>query len=298
MARLFAHHGAYVDEVALLSSDRHDWPGLRLALTSETSNDLLFTRTARNALTLEMTGTSRHLTVMDGIVAERPTEVDDICRMPEGISARFAWDVTGRQNSIVVAFSEELLSTYAPERFDGRMAHGSLMPRDYAPAPALSALIRLLARELEPDEERGPLYADMVIRLLAIEICETAWTRRPKSVAGGAGPDRRMRRALDFIASHLGAPLSLRDLATASGISISLLAKLFVHHTGSSPHAYIIGKRVERARQLLQATDMPIAQVATEVGFADQSHLTKALKRLTGQTPGRLRPGRGRSAGA
>jgi len=282
MSKLFVHHGEYVENVKLLNSDRHGWPGLRLSLTAETSNDLMFARMEQNALALELTGAARHLTHMDGIAAERSTTVDDICQMPRGVSARFAWEVDGLQNSIFVAFSDEMLATYCPERFDGRMARGHLTPRDYAPAPAMAGLIRLLAREVDPAQERGPLFADMVIRLLAIEICEAAWTRRPVAVAEGIRPDRRLRRALEYIEVHLASPLSLRDVAAASGLSLGMLARLFARETGFSPYAYVIGKRVERARKLLQSTDMPLAQVAVAAGFADQAHMTKALKRHGG----------------
>lgn len=290
MPTLFAHHRAYVDEVKVESSDRHDWPGLRLACTEEASNDLLFTRMTRSALTLELTGTARHLTHMDGIAAERSTRVDDICQMPAGVSARFAWDVgEGLQRSIVVEFGEELFATFCPERFDGGMAHGHLMPRDYAPAPALASLIKLLAREIDPAEERGPLFADMLIRLLAIDICETAWTRRAAVAAEGQGHDRRIIRAVDYINANLGENLSLRDVAAASGLSVGALAKLFPRHTGTSPHAYMLRKRIERACTLLQTSELPIAQVALETGFADQAHLSKVLKRHLGLTPRGLR---------
>lgn len=290
MPQLYERHSEYIDEVKLLGSERLDWPGLRLSLTRETSNDLMFTRTARHALTLELTGTARHLTHMDGIASERATSVDDICRMAAGVSARFAWDVGNTtQNSIVVEFDEELLSTYCPERFDGRMAKGHLLPCDYAPAPALAAIVKLLAREIEPGEERGPLFADMLLRLLAIEICETAWTRPPPVPRLGQRPDRRLVRAVDFINVNLGSHITLRDVAAASGLSMAALARLFPDQLGSSPYAYILQKRVEKAVQLLQSTDMQIAQVALETGFADQSHLTKALRRHLGHTPNRLR---------
>lgn len=298
MPTLFAQHRAYVDEVKVQTSDRHDWPGLRLALTEERSNDLYFARMTRSALTLELTGAARHLTHMDGIAAERATDVGDICQMPAGVGARFAWDVgEGVQRSIMVEFSEELLSTYCPERFDGPMAQGHLRPCDYAPAPAMASLIKLLAREIEPATARGPLFADMLIRLLAIEICESAWTRRPPAAAEGQAHDRRIVRAIDYINANLGENLSLRDIAAASGLSVGTLGRLFPRHTSASPHAYMLRRRIEKARQLLQSSELPIAQVALATGFADQAHLSKALKRYLGMTPRSLRlAGRCKSA--
>ncbi len=297
MSRLFELHTQYIDEVADQSSDRLGWRGLRMTMTREGSNDLMFTRMSKNALTLELTGTAAHLTHMDGIAAERRTQVDDICQMPAGVSARFAWDVGAtEQRSIVVEFDEDLFSLYCPERFGGRMAHGHLTPRDYAPAPAIAGIMKLLAREIDPVQERGPIFADMLIRLLAIEICETAWTRRPQPAAAGQQHDRRLIRAIDYIHTHLGSAMSLKEIAAASGLSIGALAKLFPRQMGCSPYAYVVQKRVEKARQLLQSTAMPIAHVAIECGFADQSHMTKALTRHMAQTPRRLRLAAGRMA--
>jgi AraC family transcriptional regulator len=60
--------------------------------------------------------------------------------------------------------------------------------------------------------------------------------------------------------------------------------------TGLPPHQYVIARRVERARQLLQAgTDLPLAEVAVEVGFSDQSQLSRHFKRLVGATPRQFR---------
>jgi AraC family transcriptional regulator len=292
MPKVFGHHRQYIDEVQDRTSDRLGWRGVRMTLTRETSNDLLFTRMLKNALTLELTGTSAHLTKMDGIVTERPTRPGDICQIPAGVSARFAWDVSdAEQRSIVVEFDDALLSIYCPERLEGRMRAGHLTPRDYTQAPSLAAIMKLLARELNPQHARGPIFADMLIRLLAIEICETAWTRKAPIFNSGLKADRRIVRAVDYIHAHLSAQISLGDLATASGLSINLLTKYFRRHTGSSPYAYVIGKRVEKAKHLLQSTKMPIAQVAVESGFADQAHLSKALRQHFGQTPRALRIG-------
>ena len=60
--------------------------------------------------------------------------------------------------------------------------------------------------------------------------------------------------------------------------------------TGLPPHQYVIARRVERARQLLQAgTNLSLAEVALRAGFSDQSHFCRHFKRLVGVTPGRFR---------
>ena len=71
------------------------------------------------------------------------------------------------------------------------------------------------------------------------------------------------------------------------------LVRVFKQATGVSPHQYLIQVRVNNARALLMAGagKRSVAAVAEAVGFADQSHLTRHMKRLLGVTPGEVRPG-------
>jgi AraC family transcriptional regulator len=95
----------------------------------------------------------------------------------------------------------------------------------------------------------------------------------------------RLRHVLDFIHSHLADDLSLSDVATRVGLSPYHFSRLFKQSTGFSPYRYLLTQRVEAARRLLLSTSLSPAEVASEVGFYDQSHLTRHFKRLTGFTP-------------
>ena len=67
-------------------------------------------------------------------------------------------------------------------------------------------------------------------------------------------------------------------------------ARQFKAATGLPPHQYVIARRVERAKQLLQAgTGLSLAEVAADAGFSDQSQLSRHFKRLVGVTPGQFR---------
>jgi AraC family transcriptional regulator len=79
--------------------------------------------------------------------------------------------------------------------------------------------------------------------------------------------------------------LSLGVLAEQVGLSSYHFARLFRRATGESPHQFVLRQRIARARQLLKDTEMPIAIVAVESGFAHQSHLTQVFKRYLGHTP-------------
>ena len=61
--------------------------------------------------------------------------------------------------------------------------------------------------------------------------------------------------------------------------------RLFKESMGLTPYRYVIERRVERARELLRRSSLPISEVALSCGFTDQSHLSWHFKRLVGLTP-------------
>ncbi|MBH9346152.1 helix-turn-helix transcriptional regulator, partial [Pseudomonas aeruginosa] len=81
-------------------------------------------------------------------------------------------------------------------------------------------------------------------------------------------------------------PLSLAELASIAGLSRYQVLRAFSRATGLTPYAYLLQRRLERARGLL-GTDQPLADIALACGFADQSHLTRLFARLYGISPGR-----------
>ena len=100
----------------------------------------------------------------------------------------------------------------------------------------------------------------------------------------------QLQQAIDYIQTYLNRDLSLAELASVIGISPTYFASLFKQAMGISPHQYIIQQRVERAKLMLLRTDLTIADIALQVGFSSQSHLTHQFKRVTGLTPKQVRP--------
>ncbi len=95
-----------------------------------------------------------------------------------------------------------------------------------------------------------------------------------------------LRRALEFMNQPLDTRISLAELAAASGLSRFHLSRVFKQHFGLSPIAYLERARIERAKDLIQRSEMSLAEVAQTVGFADQSHFTRRFKHHAGHTPG------------
>ena len=88
----------------------------------------------------------------------------------------------------------------------------------------------------------------------------------------------------------------LATVADAVGVHPAHLARTFRRRLGVTPGEYLRRLRLERAIALLASSDEPIADVAVGAGFYDQSHLTNALRNVTGLTPAELRRAR-RDAG-
>lgn len=95
-----------------------------------------------------------------------------------------------------------------------------------------------------------------------------------------------VRRAREYLAEHFAEPVSLADLERVAGLTRFHLVRSFAARYGLPPHAYQVQLRLAAARRLIRA-GLPLAQVAAEAGFADQSHLGRHFKRVWGVTPGR-----------
>ena len=96
---------------------------------------------------------------------------------------------------------------------------------------------------------------------------------------------RALRLATTYINDHLGDPVRLQDLAQAAGISRFHFARLFRISTGESPMEYLLRARIERAQSILLTTERRMSDVATSLGFCDQSHFSRSFRRYVGMTP-------------
>ncbi len=100
---------------------------------------------------------------------------------------------------------------------------------------------------------------------------------------------RRLKQVDDFIQSNLANAMPVEAIATSLGLSAGFFSRAFKAATGKSPHDYILDRRISRARALIVQTDLELARVATECGFASQAHMTTQMKRRLSITPARLR---------
>jgi AraC family transcriptional regulator len=145
--------------------------------------------------------------------------------------------------------------------------------------------------ELASGGPGGPLAAESLANVLAVNLLRhLSAPRRLERGRDGVLPRGRLRAVLEYIEEHLESGPSLAKMAAVVRLNPYHFARQFKAATGLPPHQYVILRRVERARQLLQAgKDLSLAEVALHVGFSDQSQLSHHFKRLVGVTPGQFR---------
>ncbi|MGL5861739.1 MAG: helix-turn-helix domain-containing protein [Phycicoccus sp.] len=159
-----------------------------------------------------------------------------------------------------------------------------------APDPVADHLVRGVADEIRTPGLGGELYLDALLDQLLVHLLRryTPGANRHESVADGL-TGSGMDTVLEYIHDNLASPVSLSDLADVAGVDTSRLSRQFKRHTGTSPHQYVVRARVEAARRLIHGTSLPLADVAVRVGFYDQSHLNRHVRRLLGVTSAELR---------
>jgi AraC family transcriptional regulator len=136
-----------------------------------------------------------------------------------------------------------------------------------------------LAEELSIGDSLAPLAIEgLVLELLALAARRT--TRSSERPVPGW-----LRRARDLVRADVSGNSSVAAIAAAVDVHPVYLARMFRLHFGRSVATYARGVRLDRAAVLLAGSDAPIAAIAVQTGFFDQSHFTRWFKRHTGLTP-------------
>jgi transcriptional regulator GlxA family with amidase domain len=99
----------------------------------------------------------------------------------------------------------------------------------------------------------------------------------------------QLQRVLEYIEGNLSSRLEIGDLANLIALSKSHFSRSFRNTLGLPPMAYVLTRRVERAKVMMKLRKGRLAQIALACGFADQSHLTRCFGTLVGVSPGRWR---------
>ena len=98
-----------------------------------------------------------------------------------------------------------------------------------------------------------------------------------------------IQKAVVYMEKHLTEYISVSDIADHVCLDISYFSKIFKRHMNNTPHTYLNNRRIERAKELLWTTDLPIETVSLKCGFEHATSFYRAFKRMTGYSPSSFR---------
>jgi AraC family transcriptional regulator len=227
---------------------------------------------------------------LDGKLKTEARNQGDIAVIPAGISQRCNWNTLAQFT--ILAIAPPLLEQVAQDLVNPDRVE--LIPHYMTEQDILiQGIFGALRQELEFGKIGGYLLVDSLKTALAIHLLRNYCTAPPRLSSYTDGLSKpKLQQITEYINEHLHEDVKLIELAAIAQISPYHFLRLFKQSMGLTPHQYILQRRIQKAKYLLQESELSIADIAFRVGFCDQSHLTRCFKRLLGMTPKQFLPGR------
>ena len=259
------------------------WQGIFIAHHRQPAWEMPENRLSQHILSINIGAASKVERVIDGRLQRERFLTGNVAIYPSDVDYTLRWEreseflLLGLDPSLLAQTATDILGTETVELLPLLATHDALI---HSMALALKA-------ELESSQTSGQMYAEAIAQTLAIHLLRNySVQQQPLKVLTTYGlPKHKLHQVTDYINDCLDRDLSLSEMAKIVQMSPFHFARLFKQSTGLSPHQFVIRCRVERAKELLLHGERSIVDIATDVGFANQSHLTRHFKRLVGVTP-------------
>ena len=188
---------------------------------------------------------------------------------------------------MVALLSEPFLQEVAESTFSGAIV--SLQELRHFQDPPLAQLLSTLQASHLEDGSRS-FFNEMICNSIAVRILERYGTGPvPQIHHRGGIPRRQLKMVLEQIESSTGTNVSLTTLAETASMSSFHFSRAFKESMGVSPHRYVLGRKVERAKLLLRNRESAISDISLSLGFIRQNHFSRVFRDLTGITPTEFR---------
>jgi len=276
----------------LLSSQVADWRGIHLEYHHKPKGE-------ENSLVLDqlhllcVETTQRPCDAhkwMDGRFQSRPIIQGDIFVLPKQVQFRERFE--GAIDYILLYLDADWVAAVAQEALDPD--HIEILPHFPQPDPFIYQTGLLLKSAIEVKGSFNQLYGETLALALSVHLLQHYAGRKAKRKLAAIAPvpssSSNLAAIADYIQIHCDRNLSLIELANLAQMSLYYFARSFKQQIGLSPHQYLLRCRVERAKALLLQNELTVVEIAHRVGFADQSHLNRHFKQLTGLAPKQWRP--------
>jgi AraC family transcriptional regulator len=202
-----------------------------------------------------------------------------------------AWETKDSGKTLVMRVPDAFLVDVA-HQLDMDPRYVELADRFQLRDPVIEHIAWAFKEDLESGGTCGRLFRESLGAALATRLLQRHNRRSlpMREVRGGLSA-AKLQQVVSYIEDNLESDLSLLEIAGVAELSVSHLKTLFRNSTGTPVHQYVLRRRVERAKLLLQDRSLSIAQVAFATGFAHQSHMARHMRKLLGTTPAVVRRG-------
>ncbi|SDT50057.1 AraC family transcriptional regulator [Pseudomonas sp. Z003-0.4C(8344-21)] len=211
---------------------------------------------------------------------------DKLCILPAEHES--GWVVNGDIRLAHLYFSAEQFALGCVTLLDREPREMQLREHTFLEDPQQAQRFRqLLALNWDEPAERL-LTSSIAHELISHTLLSQVGARQGLRLKGGLATHQR-RQLMAYIDSQLAEPISLGQLAGLCALSEYHFARMFRASFGLPPHQYVLARRLDRARQMLRGTMLPLGEIALACGFASASHFTNRFKQVLGGTPGEYR---------
>ena len=267
----------------LLSSASRGWKGLLVELHHFAGVDWELPM-PRHVVGIHVGGAVNLLQAREGRTWVKHVRPGDVTVSPRGAPKRFRH--AGDNVVIVVRLEPEFLDAMARDECEVEPSRCELQEVPGRPDPHLLRIGKELVANLGPEGEGPRMRAEALAIEMGTHLVRhyTSAARLPARPMSPLSP-RHLQRALAYIDANLREEISLAALARSLPMSPGHFAHAFKESTGVAPHRFIVARRMEMAKSLLRQTDLPITQIAHQVGCGSHSHFSVLFHRLTGVSP-------------
>ena len=228
---------------------------------------------------------SPHIRRSDGAEAADPRErpMTRAVYVPAGVPLWTRFTSTHTFAHLDLHLHQDRLLRFLAPRVGGSAARSILRrPVELQELGTAEILATLLAKEVTTPSKHV-VYAENLVGCIATALLDIPL--ETTDARDGRLTQAQMNKLTSCLNARADGRLSVAEMAEAVGLSESWFANVFKQTTGKTPLQWQLSRRVERAQALLLQTDLAVADIAAQLGFSDQAHLTKVFRQVAGETP-------------
>jgi AraC family transcriptional regulator len=271
-----------------LSSEHTSWNGIFVRRFHIIRGEVVMPGLSDYGIAIQLSRPINLTRRLAGVLVKGRVQPGDITIVPK--EAPTEWYLSEPADLLHLHVDPSLVAQIADQVIDTDPSRIEIVDRLGVRDPLIQHIGAALLSELQTGGIIGRLYAESLAHTLAMHLVRQHSTILYSSSRNAGGlPPRKLQRALDYINDNLALDIPLADLAAIVDLSPYHFTRLFKQSMNIAPHQYLIEQRIVVAKRLLTETQLPIADIAYQVGFNSQSHFTTLFRKRVGATPAAYR---------